>query len=93
MVREEAGKIKAFPAELLLELEHLIMSHEGGFSPRYGSRARTKEALLLQALDNLDTKVSVMNRILAEDSEEGDWTSRRNYFGTELYKGSGQKSD
>lgn len=93
MVREEAGKTKGFPAELLLELEHLIMSHEGGFSPRYGSRARTKEALLLQVLDNLDTKVSIMGRILAEDSEDGDWTSRRNYFGTELYKGGGRKSD
>jgi len=95
MVRQEADRIKGFPPELLLELEHLIISHEGGFSPRYVnvSRARTKEALLLQALDNLDTKVSVMNRILAEDSEEGDWTSRRNYFGTELYKGSRQQPD
>lgn len=93
MVREEAGKIKGFSSELLIELEHLIMSHEGGFSSRYGSRARTKEALLLQALDSLDMKVSVMNRILAEDIEEGDWTSRRNYFGTELYKGRGQQPD
>jgi len=93
MVREEAGKIKGFPPEMLLELEHLIVSHEGGFSPRHSSRARTKEALLLQALDNLDTKLSVMNRILTEDSEEGDWTSRRNYFGTELYKGIRRQPD
>ena len=82
MIREEAAEIKNFPDDLLLELEHLIMCHS-----RYRNRARTKEALLLQALDNLDTKVSLFNRILDEDSEDGDWTSRRNYFGAALYKG------
>ena len=87
MIREEAAEIKNFPDDLLLELEHLIMCHEGGFDSRYRNRARTKEALLLQALDNLDTKVSLFNRILDEDSEDGDWTSRRNYFGAALYKG------
>ena len=87
MVRAAATEIKDFPNDLLLELEHLIMCHEGGFDSRYRNRARTKEALLLQALDNLDTKVSVFNRILAEDSEDGGWTSRRNYFGAALYKG------
>ena len=86
-ISSASAEIKDFPNDLLLELEHLIMCHEGGFDSSYMNRARTKEALLLQALDNLDTKVSVFNRILAEDSEDGDWTNRRNYFGAALYKG------
>ena len=87
MVRAAVSEIKDFPNDLLLELEHLIMCHEGGFDSRYRNSARTKEAFLLQALDKLDTKVNVFTRILAEDSEDGSWTSGRNYFGSALYKG------
>lgn len=93
MIRDAASEIRDFPQDLLLELEHLILSHEGGFDTRYRNRARTKEALLLQALDSLDTKVSVFDRILAEDGEDGDWTSRRNYFGAALFKGDRSKAE
>ena len=86
MVRDQAGQIKGFPPELLLELEHLIMSHESRFSSHYGSVAKTKEALILQILENLDSNISILTKILADDSEQGHWTSGRNYFGTALYK-------
>jgi len=86
MVRESAASIKDFPSDILSELEHMILCHEGAFESRFRSRPRTKEALLLQLLDNFDAKVAMFDRILREDSEEGDWTSRRNYFGTHLRK-------
>lgn len=86
MVRESAADIKDFPDDILSELEHMILCHEGAFESRFRSRPRTIEALLLQLLDNFDTKAAMFNRILQEDSEEGGWTSRRNYFGTHLRK-------
>ena len=48
MVRESAASIKDFPSDILSELEHMILCHEGAFESRFRSRPRTKEALLLQ---------------------------------------------
>lgn len=87
MTRDAAAGIKDFPPALLLELEHMISSHEGVFDGRRSSRARTKEALLLQLIDYMDTRLSVFDKIIQQDTEYGDWTGRRNIFGTSLYKG------
>lgn len=92
MIREAATGIKGFPEELLIQLEHLIVTHEGVFGGRYASKAKIKEALLLQFLDHMDTKLNLFDRVLNDDSEDGDWTSRRNYFGTSLYKGKPNKT-
>ena len=93
MVVNEARKIKNFPSELLLQVEHLIVTHEGGFRSGYDYRGKTKEALLLQVLDSLDAKMSVLKKLLSEDVEQGKWTNKRNYFGTSFYKNETKESD
>ncbi|MFQ6673640.1 MAG: 3'-5' exoribonuclease YhaM family protein [Fidelibacterota bacterium] len=87
MVREAAAEIRGFPPELLTRLEHLIVCHEGSYDRRSVVKARTKEALLLQLLDNMDARLNVFDNIVSEDSDEGVWTSRRNVFGVSVYKG------
>tara|TARA_B100000029_G_scaffold516574_1_gene631347 strand:- start:12465 stop:13424 length:960 start_codon:yes stop_codon:yes gene_type:complete len=87
MVLNEVKKIKNFPSNLLIQIEHLIITHEGGFRSGYDYRGKTKEALLLQALDTIDAKLSVLKKLMSEDIEEGKWTNKRNYFGTSFYKG------
>jgi 3'-5' exoribonuclease len=87
MTREAAARINDFPPDLLLQLEHMVSSHEGVFDGRRSSRARTKEALLLQLIDYMDTRLNVFDKVIQQDSEYGEWTSRRNFFGASLYKG------
>jgi len=87
MVRSAAKKIQKFPGELLLKLEHIILSHQG--RPEWQSPQVPKfpEAYLVHALDNLDAKMYLMEAAIEDDQEPGAWTNRHNYFRTSLYKG------
>ena len=86
MVRDVARSIEDFPAELLLKLEHLVISHQG--EPDFGSPKvpMTVEALVLHFADNLDAKVNIMQRHLAEDTTEGPFTAWHKILGRRLYK-------
>ena len=58
LLREQAATIPDFPQDLLLQLEHIVLSHQG---PReYGSpvEASTPEALVVHLIDNLDSKLA-----------------------------------
>ncbi len=86
MVRDVARTIDGLPEELLLKLEHLIVSHQG--EPEFGAPKvpMTLEALVLHFVDNLDAKLNIMQRHLAEDTTEGPFTSWHNLLGRRLYK-------
>lgn len=87
MVRTAARKIRGFPKDLLLKLEHIILSHQG--RPEWQSPRIPKfpEAYLVHLLDNLDAKLNLMQTAIQNDTEVGSWTSRHNYFRTPLFKG------
>jgi 3'-5' exoribonuclease len=86
MVRDVARTIDDFPNELLLKLEHLIVSHQG--EQEYGSpkAPMTPEALVLHFADNLDAKLNIMQRHLDEDTTEGPFTAWHRILGRRLYK-------
>lgn len=74
LVRDAAKEISGFPAELLMELEHLILSHHG--SREFGSPVEpmTIEAFILATCDDLDAKLHQINRHIAEDDSDGPFT-------------------
>lgn len=75
MVADAAKKIKNFPQELLLQVQHLILSHHG--RQEFGSPTvpMTVEALLLSYLDDLDAKMNVTEQLRAKiDNDEMIWT-------------------
>ncbi len=77
-----------FPDELLLRLEHMIVSHHG--APEFGSikLPMTPEAVALHYLDNLDAKLHVFTREIRDDpSRESNWTPYNPNLGRRLYKG------
>ncbi len=86
MVRDVARTVDGFPKELLLKLEHLIVSHQG--EPEYGSPKvpMTPEALVLHFADNLDAKFDIMRRHLEEDTTEEPFTAWHRILGRRLYK-------
>ena len=77
-----------FPAQLLLRLKHMIVSHHG--THEFGSPKvpMTLEAVALHYLDNLDAKLHTFSREIRDDpSKESSWTPFHQSLGRRLYKG------
>ncbi|MFZ5451247.1 MAG: 3'-5' exoribonuclease YhaM family protein [Thermodesulfobacteriota bacterium] len=87
MVREEARALDFPDPTLLLELEHIILSHHG--SLEFGSPVppKTREAILVYYLDDLDAKLKMMDQHLESDNTPGEFTSYHRVLQRGLYKG------
>lgn len=88
MVRSEAQAV-GFPDPILLvQLEHIILSHHG--SMEFGSPIlpKTREALVVNFLDDLDAKLKMMSQHLESDTGAGDFTGYNRALQRDLYKGS-----
>lgn len=86
MVAAEAARIKDFPAELLEQLQHLILSHHG--RQEFGSPTvpMTIEAFLLSFLDDLDAKMNLMEQLRTKMTESGyQWTEYQRSLERFLY--------
>ena len=86
IVIEAANKIKGFPSDLLVKVEHLILSHQAQYDWQSPKKPKFREALLLHLIDNMDAKMNLMEKAIDGDVEEGKWTSRRNYFRIPILK-------
>jgi 3'-5' exoribonuclease len=71
MVAVEAGRIKDFPAEVLEQLQHLILSHHGRHEFGSPTVPMTIEAFLLSFLDDLDAKMNLMEQLRVKMTEPG----------------------
>jgi 3'-5' exoribonuclease len=88
MVNEKIAQLEAFPRELKLLVQHLIVSHHGEHEFGSPKLPMFPEALLLHCLDNLDSKLEAMKLLLRNDPNiEGDWTGYNAMFGRPLFKG------
>ncbi|HSH69987.1 MAG TPA: HD domain-containing protein [Deferrisomatales bacterium] len=90
LLRQRAEAVPGFPAELLLHLEHLVLSHHG--QKEWGSPVlpQTLEAITLSFLDNLDAKLTGAGEWLGgEEVVTGDWSSFWKGLGTALYRAPG----
>lgn len=69
-IRKAAEELK-LTSEVSLLLEHMVLSHHG--QQEFGSPVMplTKEALLLSLIDNLDSKMVVVNKALLDVAEGG----------------------
>lgn len=78
---------EAFPEDLRLQLEHLIVSHHGQLefgSPRLPA---TLEAIALHHIDNLDAKVTSFTSLIEADlTNNENWTNYHPSIGRKLWK-------
>jgi 3'-5' exoribonuclease len=86
MVAERIKEIPDFPDDLRRHLLHMLLAHHGKLE--YGSPKlpSTPEALMLAYLDDLDSKVEAMQRLIAEPQTEGDWTRISPMFERPIYR-------
>jgi 3'-5' exoribonuclease len=76
-----------FPAELLLRLQHVIVSHHGELEFGSPKLPQTMEAVAVYALDNLDAKLNMVARELREDRGSGPWTQYNPTLQRRFFKG------
>lgn len=86
MLRDLARDDHELPADLVAELEHLILSHHG--SKELGSPVKpmTPEAFVLAAADDLDAKLQQVRQHLSDDSSPGRFTVYHRYLERVLLK-------
>jgi 3'-5' exoribonuclease len=87
MVREAAEELGVTDAAWMKDLEHILLSHHGG--PYFGSPVRplTREALVVHFIDNLDSKLKIVQESLTTADAEGfadynRWMEGRPYIGS-----------
>jgi 3'-5' exoribonuclease len=85
-VSEKIQQISGFPAELRRHLLHMLLAHHGKLE--YGSPKlpMTPEALMLAYLDDLDSKIEAMQRLMDEPHIRGDWTRMAPMFERPIYR-------
>jgi len=86
MVSDHIKQIPGFPEELRRHLLHMLLAHHGKLefgSPKLPS---TPEALMLAYLDDLDSKIEAMQRLMGEPHTTGDWTRISPMFDRPIYR-------
>lgn len=89
MVEEKARTIPEFPRSAALLLKHLILSHHGQYE--YGSpkRPKTLEAVILNFLDDLDSKINGVRTHIEKEPDNGNsWTSYHRMYDRYFFKDS-----
>ncbi len=86
IVREAAVGRQIDP-DLLLRLEHIIVSHQR--LPEWGSPKppMTPEALLVHYADDVDAKFQMMAAVIRDDPNPGPMTSKKNVLFQKVYRG------
>ena len=88
LIDQKIRTVEGFPAQTALLLKHLILSHHGQYE--YGSpkRPKTLEAVILNFLDDLDSKINgVRSHIEREPDRESSWTEYHRLYDRYFYKG------
>lgn len=89
MINKKIESIADFPPQLALEIRHIILSHHGEFEFGSPKRPKTREALVIHFMDDLDAKLNAFDSFVAADANnnDSDWTSFNRFFERYLYKG------
>ncbi len=87
MINEKVLGIEAFPEGQILLLKHLIVSHHG--SREFGSPEppKTIEAVILNYLDEIDSKVNGIRNFIEKEDPNETWTSYHRLLERHFYKG------
>jgi 3'-5' exoribonuclease len=77
---------KAIRPDLLMVLEHIVLSHHG--LPEFGAAVlpKTPEAILVNMIDNLDAKTQMALDAVAAPTEDTSWTDYKKAFNSSLYR-------
>ena len=86
MFRDAVRERPEFPRDLAMQLEHLILSHHGALELGSPVKPLTVEAFILAAADDLDAKLHLVRRHIADDDTPGPFTAYQRKLERVLFK-------
>ncbi len=88
MVDAKIVAIENFPAQLAMELRHILLSHHGVLEFGSPKRPKTLEAMIVHQMDDLDAKVNAFQESIKDANDgESDWTPFHRLLERFIYKG------
>ncbi|RZB34386.1 MAG: 3'-5' exoribonuclease [Desulfobacteraceae bacterium Eth-SRB1] len=87
MLDEKLRKIKDFPEEQAILLKHMIVSHHGVREFGSPEPPKTIEAVLLNYIDEVDSKVNCIREFIASGDPNETWTSYHKLLERHFYMG------
>lgn len=91
-IREKASRIEGFPSGLEMHLVHLVAAHHGELQHGAAKVPQTLEAMLLNMVDEVDSRVQSWTQILTQDGRTdsgAEWTEFQRLYDRFLFKGPG----
>ena len=87
MVQEKIAGLRDFPPKTAMLIKHLMISHHG--NREYGSPEppKTLEAVMLNYLDEIDSKITGIREFMEKQAANEDWTSYHRPLDRFFYKG------
>lgn len=87
MLEAKIRGIAGFPADLAALIKHMIVSHHG--VREYGSPElpKTIEAVLLNYVDEIDSRVNAIREFMAAEESDAAWTGYHRLLERQFYKG------
>ncbi len=92
MVEKKISAMDNFPEKLALLLKHMVVSHHGQKELGSPETPKTLEAVLLNYLDEIDSKINGIREFMESQDANEDWTSYHRPLERFFYKG-GLKSE
>jgi 3'-5' exoribonuclease len=87
MIVEKMNTIPAFPAELVMLLKHIMLSHHGEYEFGSPKRPKIQEAIIINYLDDLSAKINNFQATLKKENVgEGEWTTYSKMHDRYLYR-------
>jgi 3'-5' exoribonuclease len=87
MVDEKLSGIEDFPEDRIFLLKHMMVSHHGAREFGSPEPPKTIEAVLLNYIDEIDSKVNGIRDFMAAEDPNETWTSYHRLLGRQFYKG------
>lgn len=87
MVEEKVRQLPDFPRSLATLVKHLLLSHHGQYEFGSPKRPKTLEAVILNFLDDLDSKINGVRSHIERDPDNGSgWTSYHRLYDRYFFK-------
>lgn len=87
MIEEKIRTIASFPEEPALLLKHMVISHHGSRELGSPEPPKTMEAVMLNCIDEMDSRVQAVREFMGKEDPGETWTSFHRLLGRHFYRG------
>lgn len=86
MIEQKLAAMPSFPAGTALLLKHMVISHHGSRDLGSPEPPKTLEAVLLNYLDEIDSKINGIREFMDSQDPDADWTGYHRLLERFFYK-------